>query len=58
MTTKTEKLLYSRAEAAKLLGVCSVTVWKLVQRGELQPRYVGDRPMFSLTELQRFAGVQ
>jgi hypothetical protein len=54
---KTEKLLYSRAEAAKMLGICVPTLWKLVSRGEITPRYVGDRPMFALTELQRFAGV-
>jgi excisionase family DNA binding protein len=57
MSPKTEKLLYSRAEAAQMLGVCSVTLWKLIQRGELTPKYVGDRPMFSRAELERFAGV-
>jgi excisionase family DNA binding protein len=51
-----DKLLYSRAEAAAMLGVCSVTLWKLVKRGELQPHYVGDRPMFSREELRRFTG--
>jgi hypothetical protein len=55
---KTEKLLYSRIEAAKVLGICPATLSKLVQSGELQPRYVGDRPMFSLSELQRFASGQ
>ena len=54
---KTEKMLYSRTEACEVLGVGSVTLWRLVQRGELKPRYVGDRPMFSRTELARFAGI-
>lgn len=55
---QTEKILYSRKEAAAALGVCTLTVDKLVQRGELKPRRVGDRVLFTITELQRFAGVQ
>jgi excisionase family DNA binding protein len=54
---KTEKLLYSRKEAAQVLGVSTVTLWKLVRRGELKPMHIGDRPMFSRVELERFAGV-
>jgi excisionase family DNA binding protein len=57
MKMKNEKLLYSRKEAAQALGVCALTVDNLVKRGELKPRYVGDRPMFSRTELARFAEV-
>ena len=53
----TEKLLYSRKEAAAALGVCVLTVDHLVQRGELTPRYIGSRVMFSTQELLRFAGV-
>jgi excisionase family DNA binding protein len=53
----TDKLLYSRKEAAAALGVSTVTLWRMVQRGELKPRHIGDRPMFSRTELARFAGV-
>lgn len=49
------KLLYSRKEAAALLGVCTLTVDHLVQRGELKPRYVGSRVMFASQELLRFA---
>jgi excisionase family DNA binding protein len=52
---KSEKLLYSRTEAAELLGVCVLTVDNLVKRGELQPRYVGSRVLFSRTTLARFA---
>lgn len=57
MNTDT-KILYSRREAAQMLGVCTLTIDKLVQRGELQPKRVGDRPMFSRVELERFAGVR
>ena len=54
---KNDKLLYSRKEAAAVLGVSTVTLWRIVQRGELHPRHIGDRVMFSRTELARFAGV-
>jgi excisionase family DNA binding protein len=54
---KTEKLLYSRLEAAKMLSVSQVTLWRLVCRGELQPQYIGSRQLFSRTELEKFAGV-
>jgi excisionase family DNA binding protein len=53
----TEKILYSRREAAAALGVCTLTVDHLVQRGELTPRKIGSRVMFSSAELLRFAGV-
>jgi len=52
---KTDKLLYSRREAAAALGVSTVTLWRMVQRGELTPRHIGDRPMFSRSELTKFA---
>ena len=53
----TEKLLYSRKEAAELLGVSLVTLWQLTRAGELTPRYVGNRPLYSRTTLAKFAGV-
>jgi excisionase family DNA binding protein len=53
---KNDKLLYSRKEAAATLGVCTVTLDSLVRRGELKPTRIGDRVMFSRTELARFAG--
>ncbi len=54
---KTKKLLYSRKEAANLLGICLPSLDNLVKRGKLQPRYVGSRVMFSSAELLRFAGM-
>lgn len=51
----TDKILYSRREAAAALGVCVLTVDKLVRCGELKPRRIGDRVMFTYEELQRFA---
>jgi hypothetical protein len=52
----TEKILYSRREAAAL-GVCTLTIDHLVQRGELTPRKIGSRVLFSSAELLRLAGV-
>jgi len=53
---KTEKMLYSRIEAAAVLGVSTVTLWRLVNDGAIKPRYIGDRPMFSRSTLAKFAG--
>jgi excisionase family DNA binding protein len=56
MSPKIEKLLYSRREAAAALGVCLPTLDSIVRRGELKPRKVGARILFTPAELQRFAG--
>ena len=53
-----DRLLYSRAEACQLLGVCLSTLDKLVDQKKLRPLYVGDSPRFSRRELERFAGVR
>jgi hypothetical protein len=50
-----EKILYSRVEAAALLGVCPAMLDRLVRSGQIKPRYLGDRPMFTKQELMRFA---
>jgi hypothetical protein len=50
-----EKVLYSRLEAAALLGVCPAMLDRLVRSGQLRARYVGDRPMFTKQEPIRFA---
>jgi excisionase family DNA binding protein len=57
MTTNIEKqkLLYSHKEAAALLGIGVSTLCKLVQRGELQPKRIGDRILYPRCELVRFA---
>jgi excisionase family DNA binding protein len=49
-------LFYSRKEVAAMLGVCLPTLDAMVQRGELQPRHVGSRVLFSRAVLARFAG--
>jgi excisionase family DNA binding protein len=55
---KNDKLLYTRLEAANMLSISHVTLWRMVQRGELKPLYIGSRQLFSRTELEKFAGVK
>ena len=49
--------MFSRADAAELLHIGIANVDKLVKAGELVPRRIGDRVLFSKAELERFAGV-
>ena len=55
--TKSEKLLYSRAEAAQLLGIHPRTLDRLIAERRLKAIVIGDRPMVSRSALERFAGV-
>jgi len=61
MNTKTlkssERLLYSRAEAAQLLGIHPRTLDRLIAERRLKAIVIGDRPMVSRSALERFAGV-
>jgi excisionase family DNA binding protein len=54
-----EKILFSRHEAAQLLGISWRMLDELVRRGEIQVRRVGGpirgRVLFTRAELQRFA---
>ena len=49
-----QKLAYTREEAAEVLGVCSMTISRLTERGLLRPNRATRRPLYSLSELQRF----
>jgi len=51
---KTDRLLYSRAETAQLLGISLVHLWKLTKRGKLRPIHAGDRVLYPVNELHRF----
>jgi excisionase family DNA binding protein len=50
----TEKLLYSRKEAAQLLNVSYITVDRLVKAHKLPCRRLGRRVLFTLADLQAF----
>jgi len=49
-----QKLALSRAEAAEALGISPVTLDRLTQRGLLKPSRATRRPLYSVTELERF----
>ncbi|MFZ4779578.1 MAG: helix-turn-helix domain-containing protein [Terrimicrobiaceae bacterium] len=48
------KLALSRVEAAKALGLSTVTLDRLTERGLLRPSRATRRPLFPVWELERF----
>ena len=50
----TIKLALTRKEAAAALGVSPVTIDRLTQRGILKPSRATRRPLYAITELERF----
>lgn len=49
-----KKLALSRAEAAEALGVSTVTLDRLTQRGLLNPSRATRRPIYPIWEIERF----
>jgi len=49
-----KKLALSRVEAAQALGVCPMTVDRLVKRGQLHASRATRRPLFPVWEIERF----
>ena len=49
------KITFTRREAAAALGLSVPTIDRLTQRGLLKPSRHTRRPLYSLTELNRFA---
>lgn len=52
--THVERLLYTREEAAKLLHISRITLWRLTKRGAIRPTYTTRTPTFTPQELRRF----
>ena len=48
------KLALSRVEAAKLISVAPATIDRLTKRGLLRPSRAIRRPLYAITELERF----
>jgi hypothetical protein len=48
------KLAYNRQEAATMLGISPASLDRLVTRGLLKPSRALHKPLFALSELQRF----
>ncbi len=51
---KADPIQVSLSEAARLLGYCPMTVYRLVKRGLLRPNRATRRLMFTVKELERF----
>lgn len=49
------KLLFNRKEAAALLSMSTVTLDRLVEQGLIRPNRATRRPLFTVSELTRFA---
>lgn len=50
----TPKLALTRVEAARALGLSTVTLDRLTERGLLRPSRATRRPLFPVWELERF----
>lgn len=48
------KLAFTRSEAAQVLGVSPITIDRLASRGLLRPSRATRRPLYALSELERF----
>ena len=48
------KLALTRTETAEALGITPVTVDRLAKRGLLRPSRATRRPLYSVTEIERF----
>lgn len=48
------KLALTREEAGETLGISAVTVDRLAKRGLLRPSRATRRPLYSITEIERF----
>lgn len=48
------KLALTRKEAANALGISAVTIDRLTERGLLKPSRATRRPLFPVSEIERF----
>ena len=52
--SENKKLALSRAEAAEALGISTVTLDRLTERGLLHPSRATRRPLYPIWEIERF----
>ena len=50
----TPKLALTREEAGEALGISAITVDRLAKRGLLRPSRATRRPLYSVSEIERF----
>lgn len=53
-TISPERLCFSPADAAKMLGIGRSTLFDLLARGEIRARKLGTRTLIPAAELQRY----
>lgn len=49
-----QRLALTTDETAAALGVKPTTIWRLTQRGLLHPNRATRRPLYAVSEIQRF----
>ncbi|WOO42362.1 helix-turn-helix domain-containing protein [Rubellicoccus peritrichatus] len=52
--TSKARLAYTREEAAAVLGLSPVSIDRLTKRGLLRPSRATRRPLYPITEIERF----
>jgi len=48
------RLAYTAAETAAALGIKETTLWRLTKRGLLHPNRATRRPLYAVSEIERF----
>jgi hypothetical protein len=48
------RLAFTTEETAAALGITPITVWRLTQRGLLNPNRSTRRPLYAVSEIERF----
>jgi hypothetical protein len=49
-----KRLALTTSETAAALGIDEVTIWRLCKRGLLNPNRATRRPLFAVSEIERF----
>jgi hypothetical protein len=49
-----QRLAFTTEETAAALGLTPITVWRLTQRGLLKPNRATRRPLYAVSEIERF----
>ena len=49
-----QRLALTVDETAAALGITPITVWRLTQRGLLNPNRATRRPLYAVSEIERF----
>lgn len=49
-----QRLAFTTEETAAALGVKPTTIWRLCKRGLLSPNRATRRPLFAVSEIERF----